>query len=695
MTICDPFQHDHRLPRDALLHFTNRERAIETLESYLNAPINEKMKVLVFYGVGGIGKTALQLKMCDQLRNIASSVPFARFNMENIGDKTRAYREVLLNLRSDFERNFDIKFPRFDICWAVIVAYEGGSPEPLVRINPALQDALNFATSLLQAPLSGLTGLVDKLIRRNPAIEQRIRHVFKTEDVIHLRERAMRDDTTLPDELIRYFIIDMAEGLPVRDDGSCRGIIFLDTYEALWTGRERGASAQARLLDDWVRELVSYCLHPSVAVLPVICGRDRLVWIEDDPTWQDELDQNLLDGLSARDSQLFLSQCGIGSTPEQAPTPLQEAIIKCCREQLKDSSTKEMACHPLYLALCAEIVLNNRKGHGSDPAPSMFSHIPSSKVSNELATRFLKSLNNRAMEMWVSELSITPHFDEEAALSLDDERKYHNGRAGWEQLKSFSFMEPQADGSYRFHKIMGEVLRNKLEEKDVVVIHKWFCSYWKKHNESALSWYHFWMNEPENVLKSWNHMHENALEHLQISRARELVSLWNEAVLDEYVRKRLGDELWAVTQVSIGNALCKTPRLTMVQAITTAIGHYNEALKIYTETEFPMDWAMTQNNLGNAYSELPTGDRGENLEKAIRCYEAALKIYTETEFPMQWAGTQNNLGNAYKNLPTGDRGENLEKAIRCYEAALRIFTEIDYPYQWSIVQKNLRSLKLK
>ncbi|MCJ7696512.1 MAG: hypothetical protein MUO40_13965, partial [Anaerolineaceae bacterium] len=251
----------------------------------MNAPSDANMKVLVIYGVGGIGKTALQLKLCDQLRNNDSSIPFASFNLEKIGNRTGAYREVLLNLRFNFERDFGIKFPRFDLCWAVIVAHEGGDPEPLVRVNPALQDAFDFAACLLEVPVSGVKGLVDKLIRRYPAFEKRIRHVLNTEDVIRLRNMAIRDDSALPGELISSFAFDLKENLPLREGKACRGILFLDTYESLWIAREGGASAQARLVDEWVRYLVENCLHPSVGILPVITGRDCLKWAEEKPKW--------------------------------------------------------------------------------------------------------------------------------------------------------------------------------------------------------------------------------------------------------------------------------------------------------------------------------------------------------------------------------------------------------------------------
>ncbi len=58
--------------------------------------------------------------------------------------------------------------------------------------------------------------------------------------------------------------------------------------------------------------------------------------------------------------------------------------------------------------------------------------------------------------------------------------------------------------------------------------------------------------------------------------------------------------------------------------------------------------AGCQNNLGIAYGYLPTGYRGENLQQAIACYEAALRVRTESDFPIDWATTQNTLEIALK-----------------------------------------------
>ncbi len=677
----DPFEQRESLPQVAALkYFTDREEAIEAFERYLHAPAGTDLRVLTFYGVGGIGKTTLVRKLCDDLQQ--AGISHVRYDLSTVRDQTQAYREALLQMRCDLESQFRIPFPRFDLCLAVILAREGGEPPPLVRTNPILSDALRFATGILQAPLEGLGGLIDKTIRRFSKLEEYVRRVFKTDDIIHLRSLALRDDQSLYEELIRRFAQDLKENLPPREGKACRGVLLLDTYEALWSGREVH-TARGRLLDEWVRQLAEYCL--DAGVLLVISGRDRLMWDEDKPDWRDWLDQHLLGGLSARDAQTLLARCGVGPPPDNQPTPLQQAIIECCDTE----PGPDISCHPLYLALCAEIVLNERQNSGVDPKPETFRSIPSEQVASELANRFLKSLHNRAMELWVTELSLTPRFDETAALALDSERKHHNGRAGWELLTRFSFVEPLPDGFYRLHKTMAEVLQARLAPDQAQTLHEWFASHWSRREQLALAWFHRWRLNPEAALNEWQKAHKSALKERRISEARALLEWWQEIALDEAERKRIGDELWADAHHALGYALRETPIAPCAPALTAAIEHYQHALRVYTETDFPEDWAMTQNNLGNAYSDLPTGDRSENLRKAIECYLNALKVCTETDFPYEWARTQHNLGAAYADLPIGDRSENLRKAIECYQNALRVRTETDFPEQWADTQYNL------
>jgi len=104
-----------------------------------------------------------------------------------------------------------------------MMAREGGNPPPLIRVHPALNDAFQFAVTVLQAPVQGLDGFIKRTVTRFATLERWVRRVGGTEEVIQLRNRAMRDDQTLPDELIRRFAQDLQKNLPPRPGKACRG----------------------------------------------------------------------------------------------------------------------------------------------------------------------------------------------------------------------------------------------------------------------------------------------------------------------------------------------------------------------------------------------------------------------------------------------------------------------------------------
>ena len=49
---------------------------------------------------------------------------------------------------------------------------------------------------------------------------------------------------------------------------------------------------------------------------------------------------------------------------------------------------------------------------------------------------------------------------------------------------------------------------------------------------------------------------------------------------------------------------------------------------------------MTQHNLGAAYIYKIRRDKAQNIEAAIAAFQQALLVYTQTDFPMEWAMTQ-------------------------------------------------------
>jgi hypothetical protein len=86
---------------------------------------------------------------------------------------------------------------------------------------------------------------------------------------------------------------------------------------------------------------------------------------------------------------------------------------------------------------------------------------------------------------------------------------------------------------------------------------------------------------------------------------------------------------------------------------------------------------MTQNNLANAYSERIRSDRAENIKQAIKHYEEALKVYTQKDFPILCQKTACNLGNLCLDV------QRFSEAERAYTMGMEAAEEL---YRSSIFQ---------
>ncbi len=687
-------------------YFTDRADLLAAFNRYVNAAAGESLRILVFAGASGSGKTTLLRRLQDQLRDTRPSVCRAQVNLENVGARSEAYREVLLRLRLGLENlpAETIEFPHFDLCWALLAARGSSELPSPIRPNYPLCELFEFAASVLQAPAAGLAAFVEETLEWSPSLQLSLQGTGGINEIISLRERALRDDDELPAELIQRFAMNLIENLPAAEDKACRAILFLDNYDMLWPGGEMDAIPQVERLDWWVRELAARCLPHGV--LLVIASQKPLNW-QDEPAWDEAemshermggghqklLDQYSFEGFAFHDAQEYLATCGIGPPQDQSISPLQHAIIQCCNAGTKNAPVY----HPLPLALCAETVLRTRAVSGSDPEPALF-NIRQEDADDLLPEVFFKALGHWWLELWLRQLSLTPRFDEAAALALLN-RCAPNvvaDRDAWETLLSLCFVEPQGDGFYRLHPTMREVLRFWMNKREAVNHHEWLARYWQERAENALAWFHQWAAHPPETLEQWARQHQILLEESRVFEARASLEQWADTTLDESDRRLVGDGHWARTHTVLGDAHRRTPTVPPDIASMLALGHYLAALLVYNLEYFPDEWAQTHLHLASLLCALTTGEREENLQQAASHYRAALQVQTRERSPEKWASIMHDLGHVYRELPAPETFYNIMKpvddvhpAIACFQAALQVYTEDRSPEQWAKLQHSL------
>jgi hypothetical protein len=242
--------------------------------------------------------------------------------------------------------------------------------------------------------------------------------------------------------LSEYLADDLRESLKPSFRTAVRVALFFDTFEALGAGLPNMEHQLAR--EQWVQDLAGNFDF----ALTVIAGQNRLTWDDADPRWNDpeHLQQHMVGGLSDHDARIFLERCAIENSA------LQDAILFTAHDA--DDNGK----HCFSLALCADIVLTERRAMGHDPAPESLRFRPQDWEA--LARRFLKSLDSEAERRWIARLAITPRFDEPAARAAFSKEHSAAQDAAWHTLLDYSFLQLTAgrSGWYISSTLTGESL---------------------------------------------------------------------------------------------------------------------------------------------------------------------------------------------------------------------------------------------
>lgn len=257
-------------------HFTNRHKELDALQSVLDLAEGKPLPVLMFWGVGGNGKSWLLRKLREAL---PPALPSALLDFEPLTGGTPYHTDSSRALAELRRQMASVAFPRFDLAYAWLRHKEGVTDEPLLKGGGPTAKVFDFITEAAPSLAEGVP-LVGWLLRQ--AAAQTKKHLKETrleawlaaqvgqEDFQRLRRATTQD---LYPELANRFLQDAAANLPPRAGKACRGVLFLDTFEALRLGVPGPAQAHAR--EEWVRNL--YALDSPL--LLVLAGRDQLRWV--------------------------------------------------------------------------------------------------------------------------------------------------------------------------------------------------------------------------------------------------------------------------------------------------------------------------------------------------------------------------------------------------------------------------------
>lgn len=453
--------------------FTNRSAELDSFVNALDAqsladPVAlvedlqaPRRNVLVFYGMGGVGKTRLSKELGSRYeaadakteRRAALRVDFDEGGASDL-------EAILLGLRASLGR-WKPAWPAFDLAFAVY--WERAHP------GVPMQTAVNNSTvarrtaqrldlgnqikeaveDLLESP-GGVLGIFTSASRAlGRSVKQRLTErrlmrdcpffepITETEDPVAMRSYL---GSLLAWDLAQY-----------QRDHNARLVVFFDTWERV----QQGAPHRGNMED-----LLSRLVHLMPNALFVITGRNRLRWANEESQgimqWAGpehwpylaeavstvEPRQHLVGGLSEQDADRFLCRrLVLGSDP--AIPPEVRRVIIAAADGL-----------PLYLDVAA-VRFAQLTARGVQPAPADFGH-----PFPEVVMRLMRDLDADQRSL-LRTASLVSRFDEDLLLAgipaLTD--------SALARFIARSLVRRHADGHAPFS--IHESLRDAVRECDV------------------------------------------------------------------------------------------------------------------------------------------------------------------------------------------------------------------------------------
>ena len=424
---------------NATKEFTDRDEPRNIFFKAFNEYKNneKKLNVLMFYGIGGIGKTSL---LNDFKKSIAEECKNSYINIININLDIAAFdtsASYLLNISDQLKINHKV----FDYA---IYRYFKLIKRPILDSRNYKFDESSILFDLADS-ISQILGifLPVKLFYKLYLLGgKKLQKMFGKEKIL------IEEIDSLPEkELERKLSYYLGNAINnAAANNNMRFIFFMDSLNKL---TDRNFSG-----DEWLKELIGSAENG----LYVIAGREYLKWGELDREWSNYLDQHILGELSETDADYYLSKVGIN-----------DALIK--KEIIKTSHGL-----PLYLDLCVGIYISFKQ-EGRNIIPEDFKLAENDVVKNFLSN--LDIIEGEALKI----MAALEQFDKDFFLVLTKELNINIPYTQFNEFcnASFAIEIDEKNKIFKIHDIIRNFICKELDKDTAYKIFSIIVEYCSKN----------------------------------------------------------------------------------------------------------------------------------------------------------------------------------------------------------------------
>lgn len=262
--------------------------------------IENEIKIISYYGIGGIGKSSLLKQIGYELNKEIIKPLYISVDLEDSSDQL----SILLKIRNLLQLKYGFQFPMFDLAYYTYMKKQGSlikvdEVDSFLSNSPLLNSILDLTSFLPGA------GTIVAVMKGLDSIGGSIGSYFKKRK-IELCEIKNDEADKIINNLPYYISCDIERNL----ENYKEPLVFLiDSYQVLVN--ELASIGNPLDKDKWLRDEERGLIVNIPNTLWIIGGRDKLKWEKINPDWTGSLEQHLLGSLSSIDCQNFLYQAGI------------------------------------------------------------------------------------------------------------------------------------------------------------------------------------------------------------------------------------------------------------------------------------------------------------------------------------------------------------------------------------------------